>query len=144
MEEYEPHIDRGNIMYAGVDYEAILEAAENDPDGCDVILWDGGNNDFSFYEEDLAITVLDSQRAGHEFSYYPGEVSLRKADVAIINKIDSADEAAILLVEQNIKIAAPEATIIKSASKFTLEEQNLTKGQRILVVYADPTITCTI
>src|SRR5690625_7858084 len=95
MEEYEPHVERGNIIYAGVDYEEILSAAENDPDGCDVILWDGGNNDFSFYEEDLAITVLDPQRAGHEFSYYPGEVSLRKADVAIINKIDSADETSI-------------------------------------------------
>src|SRR5690625_913932 len=133
MEEYEPHIERGNIIYAGVDYEAILEAAENDPDGCDVILWDGGNNDFSFYEEDLAITVLDPQRAGHEFSYYPREVSLRKADVAIINKIDSADETSIQLVEQNIKTAAPEATIIKSESEITVEEPELIKGKRVLV-----------
>ena len=141
MEEYEPHIDRGNIIYAGVDYEAILEAAENDPDGCDVILWDGGNNDFSFYEEDLAITVLDPQRAGHEFSYYPGEVSLRKADVAIINKIDSADEESIQLVEQNIKTAAPDATIIKSESEITVGEPELIKGKRVLVVEDGPTLT---
>src|SRR5699024_10377527 len=75
MEEYEPHVERGNIIYAGVDYEAILQAAENDPDGCDVILWDGGNNDFSFYESDLSITVLDPHRPGHELNYYPSEVS---------------------------------------------------------------------
>ena len=103
MEEYEPHVERGNIIYAGVDYEAILRAAENDPDGCDVILWDGGNNDFSFYKEDLAVTIVDPHRPGHELSYYPGEVCLRVADVAVINKVDSASQDAIATVENNIK-----------------------------------------
>src|SRR5699024_3436079 len=137
----EPHIERGNIIYAGVDYEAILEAAENDPDGCDVILWDGGNNDFSFYEEDLAITVLDPQRAGHEFSYYPGEVSLRKADVAIINKIDSADETSIKIVENNIKHATPDALIIKAESEITVGHPELITDKRVLVIEDGPTLT---
>ena len=141
MEEYEPHIERGNIIYAGVDYEAILEAAENDPDGCDVILWDGGNNDFSFYEEDLAITVLDPQRAGHEFSYYPGEVSLRKADVAIINKIDSADETSIKMVENSINEAAPNAVTIKAESEITVDNPELITGKKVLVVEDGPTLT---
>ncbi|MBR9998599.1 MAG: hypothetical protein KFF73_06495 [Cyclobacteriaceae bacterium] len=86
MEEYEPHIVRGNVIYAGVDYQAILDSAENDPDGCDVIVWDGGNNDFSFYRPDLLVTVTDPHRAGHELSYYPGEVNLRLANVVIIIK----------------------------------------------------------
>src|SRR5699024_8449151 len=137
----EPHIERGNIIYAGVDYEAILEAAENDPDGCDVILWDGGNNDFSFYEEDLAITVLDPQRSGHELSFYPGEVSLRKADVAIINKIDSADEESIQLVEDNIKLVNPGAAIIKAESEITVDHPELIKGKRVLIVEDGPTLT---
>src|SRR5690625_3962002 len=141
MEEYEPHVERGNIIYAGVDYEEILRAAENDPDGCDVILWDGGNNDFSFYEEDLAITVLDPHRPGHELNYYPGEVSLRKADVAIINKIDSADEASIKVVEENIKYASPMAEIIKAESTITVDNPDLIKGKRVLVVEDGPTLT---
>src|SRR5690625_1426589 len=141
MEEYEPHVERGNIIYAGVDYEEILSAAENDPDGCDVILWDGGNNDFSFYEEDLAITVLDPHRPGHELSYYPGEVSLRKADVAIINKIDSADKASIKIVEKNIKYASPTAKIVKAESTITVDNPNLIKGKRVLVVEDGPTLT---
>src|SRR5699024_2459198 len=95
IEEYERHVDRGNIIYAGVDYEANLEATENDRDGCDIILWDGGNNEFSFYAPDLAITVLDPHRPGHELSYNPGEVCLRTADVSIINKIDSASQESI-------------------------------------------------
>src|SRR5690554_6788046 len=111
MEEYEPHVDRGNIVYAGVDYADILQAAENDPDGCDVILWDGGNNDFSFFEPDLAITVLDPHRPGHELQYYPGEVCLRTADVAIINKVDSADPEAIETVENNIRSVVPDCEI---------------------------------
>jgi len=86
MEEYEPHVVRGNVIYAGVDYEAILRAAENDPDGCDVVLWDGGNNDFPFYKPDLNITVADPHRPGDELRYYPGEVTLRLADSIIINK----------------------------------------------------------
>ena len=103
MEEYEPHVVRGNVIYAGVDYEAILNAAENDPDGCDVILWDGGNNDFSFYTPDLMVTVVDPLRPGHEVSYYPGEVTLRTADAVVINKIDSADYSDIITVRENIR-----------------------------------------
>src|SRR5690606_11324957 len=121
MAEYEPHVARGNIVYAGVDYADILEAVENDPDGCDVILWDGGNNDFSFYEPDLAVTVLDPHRPGHELKYYPGEVALRTTDVSIINKIDSAEKEAIEIVENNIKRVSPESTIIKAESTITVE-----------------------
>lgn len=141
MEEYEPHIERGNIIYAGVDYEEILRAAENDPDGCDVIIWDGGNNDFSFYEPDLSITVLDPHRAGHELSYYPGEVNLRTADVAIINKIDSATKAAIQQVENNIKDVNPKAAIIKAESKITIDDPDIIKGKRVLIVEDGPTLT---
>lgn len=141
MEEYEPHVDRGNIVYAGVDYADILEAVENDPDGCDVILWDGGNNDFSFYEPDLSITVLDPHRPGHELTYYPGEVSLRTADVAIINKIDSADEVSIQIVENNIKKVRPDSVIVKAESKITVEHPEMIKGKRVLVVEDGPTLT---
>jgi len=101
MEEYEPHIKRGNVIYAGVDYEAILRAAENDPDGCDIILWDGGNNDFSFYKADLSIAVTDPHRVGAESSYYPSEVVLRLADVVIINKIDTVSLAITVLRNSN-------------------------------------------
>src|SRR5690625_3564097 len=121
MEEYEPHVERGNIIYAGVDYEEILRAAENDPDGCDVILWDGGNNDFPFYETDLAITVLDPHRPGHELRYYPGEVSLRKADVAINNKIDSADQESIKIIEAKIRYAITNTKIIEANSTITVD-----------------------
>lgn len=141
MEEYEPHVERGNIIYSGVDYAAILEAAENDPSGCDVILWDGGNNDFSFYEPDLAITVLDPHRAGHELSYYPGEVCLRTADVSIINKIDSADKKDIETVENNIKFASPDSVIIKAESEIKVDNPELIKGKRVLVVEDGPTLT---
>lgn len=141
MEEYEPHVTRGNIIYAGVDYEAILRAAENDPDGCDVIIWDGGNNDFSFYEADLSITVLDPHRPGHELSYYPGEVSLRISDVAIINKIDSADADSINKVEENIKNVNPNAAIIKAESRISVDNPDIIKGKRVLVVEDGPTLT---
>lgn len=141
MEEYEPHVTRGNIVYAGVDYADILEAAENDPDGCDVILWDGGNNDFSFYEPDLAITVLDPHRPGHELKYYPGEVCLRTTDVAIINKVDSAPPEAVEVVENNIKKAAPNSTIIKAESTITVDHPDLINGKRVLVVEDGPTLT---
>lgn len=141
MEEYEPHVVRGNIIYAGVDYGAILEAAENDPDGCDVILWDGGNNDFSFYETDLAITVLDPHRVGHELTYYPGEVSLRTADVSIINKIDSANEEDIAQVEANIQKVNPESLIIKAESTITVDQPEIIEGKRVLVVEDGPTLT---
>ncbi|WP_342506432.1 cyclic 2,3-diphosphoglycerate synthase [Sporosarcina sp. FSL K6-2383] len=141
MEEYEPHVARGNIIYAGVDYADILAAAENDPDGCDVILWDGGNNDFSFFQPDLAVTVLDPHRPGHELKYYPGEVSLRTADVAIINKIDSATAEAIQIVENNIKFASPTSTIIKAESKITVDNPEIIVGKRVLVVEDGPTLT---
>ena len=141
MEEYEPHIVRGNVIYAGVDYEAIVRAAENDPDGCDVIVWDGGNNDFSFYEADLAFTVVDPHRPGHELSYYPGEVSLRMADVAIINKIDSADLAGIETVRENIAKINPDARIIEAASTVRLEDPSVVAGKRVLVVEDGPTLT---
>ena len=95
MEEYEPHMVRGNVIYAGVDYEAILRAAENDPKGCDVVIWDGGNNDLPFYRPDLHIVVADPLRVGNELTYYPAEANLRLADVVVINKIDTADVHAI-------------------------------------------------
>ncbi|NLJ90993.1 MAG: GTPase [Clostridiales bacterium] len=141
MEEYEPHVERGNVIYAGVDYEAILRAAENDPDGCDVILWDGGNNDFSFYKEDLAITIVDPHRPGHELSYYPGEVCLRVADVAVINKIDSASPEGIATVEDNIKKVNPTAQIIKADSKITVDNPDVIKGKRVLIIEDGPTLT---
>ena len=141
MEEYEPHVIRGNIIYAGVDYEAILRSAENDPDGCDVILWDGGNNDFSFYHADLTVTIVDPHRPGHELSYYPGEVCSRMADVAVINKIDSASKEGIDIVEANIKKVNPKAQIIKADSKITVDKPDIIKGKRVLVVEDGPTLT---
>ncbi len=115
MEEYEPHIVRGNVIYAGVDYEAILREAENDPDGCDVVVWDGGNNDFSFYKPDLPITVVDPHRPGHELRYYPGEINFRMADVVVINKIDSADRRASTGPGEH-RAVNPDATIVEAAS----------------------------
>lgn len=141
MEEYEPHVVRGNVIYAGVDYEAILRTAENDPDGCDIILWDGGNNDFPFFKPDLMVTVLDPHRPGHELSYYPGEITLRIADVAVINKIDSANPEAIYTVRQNIEKVNPNAMIIEAASPISIEKPELIKGKRVLVVEDGPTLT---
>jgi len=141
MEEYEPHITRGNVIYAGVDYEAILRAAENDPDGCDVILWDGGNNDFSFYDPDLMVAVTDPHRAGHELSYYPGEVTLRLADVVVINKIDSADYKDILTVRESISKVNPKAVVVDAASTISVENQELIRGKRVLVIEDGPTLT---
>jgi predicted GTPase len=141
MEEYEPHVVRGNVIYAGVDYEAILRAAENDPDGCDVVVWDGGNNDFPFYKPDLAITVVDPHRPGHELSYYPGEVTLRTADAVIINKIDSADFAGIDTVRKNIAKVNPRATVIDAASTLDMEDPSVVKGKKVLVIEDGPTLT---
>ncbi len=103
MEEYEPHVVRGNVIYAGVDYEAILRRAEKDPKGCDVILWDGGNNDLSFYKPDFNIVVADPHRPGNELSYYPGETNVRMADVVVINKVDSAPPENVRQVRENVK-----------------------------------------
>ncbi|MBO1005262.1 cyclic 2,3-diphosphoglycerate synthase [Pseudogracilibacillus auburnensis] len=141
MEEYEPHVERGNIVYAGVDYEDIIRAAENDPDGCDVILWDGGNNDFPFYKPDLAVTVLDPHRPGHELKYYPGEVNLRSSDVNIINKVDSASTDAVQTVENNIKNVSPDSTIIKAESTITIDNPEIIKGKKVLIVEDGPTLT---
>jgi predicted GTPase len=141
MEEYEPHVVRGNVIYAGVDYEAILREAEKDPKGCDVILWDGGNNDFPFYTSDLMITVTDPHRAGHELKYYPGEVTLRIADVVVINKIDSASPEAIQIVRESIEKVNPKAIVIDGASPIKVDDQSVIKGKRVLVVEDGPTLT---
>jgi predicted GTPase len=141
MEEYEPHVVRGNVIYAGVDYEAILRAAEKDPDGCDVIVWDGGNNDFPFYIPDLHITVVDPHRPGHELRYYPGEVTLRLADVVVINKIDSADLAGIEEVRENINRLVPNAVVVDAASALDIDDPAIVKGKRVLVVEDGPTLT---
>ncbi len=141
MEEYEPHIVRGNVIYAGVDYEAILRAAENDPDGCDVILWDGGNNDFSFYHADLYLTLVDPLRPGHESLYYPGEVNVLLADGIIINKIDSAAPDDIQMVRENIERLNPGATVIDAASPIRVDNPSLIKGKKVLVVEDGPTLT---
>ena len=141
LEEYEPHVARGNVIYAGVDYEAILRAAEKDQGGCDVILWEGGNNDFPFYKSDLHVTVVDPHRPGHELAYYPGEVSLRIADVVIINKMDSADPAGIETVRKNIASVNPEAVVIDAVSTLDMEDPSVVKGKRVLVVEDGPTLT---
>ena len=141
MEEYEPFISRGNVIYAGVDYEAILRMAENDPKGCDVILWDGGNNDFPFYKPDMMITVVDPHRPGHELSYYPGEVTLRLADVVVINKIDSADLANIQTVRENVAKVNPSATVIDAASVINVSDPAAIRGKRVLVIEDGPTLT---
>ncbi|MBU2649680.1 MAG: cyclic 2,3-diphosphoglycerate synthase [Bacteroidetes bacterium] len=141
MEEYEPHVVRGNVIYAGVDYEAILRAAENDPDGCDVVIWDGGNNDFPFYAPDLMITVVDPHRPGHELRYYPGEVTLRMADVVVINKMDSAGPEAIQIVRDNISKVNPKAIVVDGASPIKVDDPSLIKGKKVLVVEDGPTLT---
>jgi predicted GTPase len=141
MEEYEPHVIRGNVIYAGVDYEAILRAAEQDPSGCDVVLWDGGNNDFPFYKPDLNVTVVDPHRPGHELSYYPGEVTLRMADVAVINKMDTADADAIQTVRESIAKVAPKAIVVDGASPIKVDNPELIKGKKVLVVEDGPTLT---
>jgi predicted GTPase len=141
MEEYEPHVVRGNVIYAGVDYEAIVRAAENDPSGCDVIVWDGGNNDFPFYKPDLMITVTDPHRAGHELRYYPGEVTLRIADVVVINKMDSASPENIQIVRESIEKVCPKAIVIDGASPIKVDNPSLIRGKRVLVVEDGPTLT---
>ena len=141
MEEYEPHVVRGNVIYAGVDYEAIVRAAEKDPDGCDVILWDGGNNDFPFYRSDLHVTVVDPHRPGHELTYYPGNVTLRLSDVVVINKMDSADAAGIETVRRNIASEAPDAIVIDGASTLDMDDPAIVRGKKVLVVEDGPTLT---
>jgi predicted GTPase len=137
-EEYEPHLDRGNILYAGVDYQEILTRAEKE---ADIILWDGGNNDLPFYQPDLHIVVTDPHRAGHEMTYYPGEANLRMADVVVINKIDTADLDKINLLRENIHLLAPEAILIEAASPLTVDHSEFIRGKRVLVVEDGPTLT---
>jgi len=141
MEEYEPHIARGNVIYAGVDYADILHAAENDPNGCDVILWDGGNNDFPFYHPDLMVTVTDPHRPGHELSYYPGEITLRIADVVVINKIDSADFDNIQAVRNSIERVNPRAAVVDAVSTISVDNPDVIRGKRVLVIEDGPTLT---
>lgn len=137
-EEFEPHIDNGMVVYAGVDYEVILRQAEEE---ADVILWDGGNNDTPFYYSDVHIVVVDPHRAGHETSYYPGETNLRMADIAIVNKIDSADPASVEAVKDAIVANNPEATIIMANSPISVDDPESVKGKKVLVVEDGPTLT---
>ncbi|MCD4738542.1 MAG: cyclic 2,3-diphosphoglycerate synthase [Anaerolineae bacterium] len=137
-EEYEPHIDRGVVVYAGVDYELILRAAEKE---ADVIVWDGGNNDLPFYIPDLWIVVADPHRAGHELSYYPGEANFRAADVIVINKMDTADYAGVREIYQSLKEVNVEATVIEAASPLFVDHPEEIRGKRVLVIEDGPTLT---
>jgi len=137
-EEYEPHIDRGVVVYAGVDYEEILKRAEEE---ADVIVWDGGNNDLPFYKPDLQIVVADPHRAGHEIDYHPGEVNLRMADVIVINKVDTADLADVTTVQNNIRSFNPKATVVYAASPITVVDPAAIAGASVLVVEDGPTLT---
>ena len=138
MEEYEPHIVSGVIIYSGVDYEAILREAEKE---ADVILWDGGNNDLPFYKPDLAITVVDPHRAGHELEYYPGFTNLLMADVIVINKIDTADLCGVEEVRENIAEWNPDALVVDAASPLTVSDPSLIKGKKVLCIEDGPTLT---
>jgi len=137
-EEYEPHICAGTVVYAGVDYEKILRAAEKEGD---VILWDGGNNDTPFYASDLEIVVADPLRAGHELSYFPGEVNLRRADVVVINKVTTASVRDVQMVRDNIQNTNPKAAICEAASRVIVSAPEQIKGRRVLVVEDGPTLT---
>jgi predicted GTPase len=137
-EEYEPHITKGTVVYAGVDYEKIIRQAEKE---ADVILWDGGNNDTPFYVSDLEIVVVDPHRPGHELSYFPGEVNLRRADAIVINKVDTAEQHNIETVRQNIKLNNPKAAVFEMACRVSVPDPHLVKGKRVLVVEDGPTLT---
>jgi predicted GTPase len=137
-EEYEPHIAAGTIVYAGVDYEKILRQAETE---ADVVVWDGGNNDFSFYKADLSIVVVDPHRAGHELVYYPSGVNLRMADVVVINKVDTASLDDIHFVRENVHDLNPHATIIEAASPIQVDDPSIIRGKRVLVIEDGPTLT---
>jgi len=137
-EEYEPHIDLGAIIYAGVDYEAILREAEKE---ADIIIWDGGNNDLPFYRPDLHIVVDDPHRPGHDMTYHPGEANLRSADVVVINKIDTADLENIATVRRNIRAVNPKAIVIEAASPIFVEDPNAIVGKDVLVIEDGPTLT---
>jgi len=138
MEEYEPHIAKDVVVYAGVDYADILREAEKE---ADVVVWDGGNNDMPFYKPDLMITVVDPHRPGHELSYYPGEANLRLADIVVINKVDTADYYNIEEVRENIRLVNPDAIIVDAASPIQVEDPSVIRGKRVLVVEDGPTLT---
>lgn len=138
MEEYEPHIVRGSVVYAGVDYKSILDQAEEE---ADVILWDGGNNDLPFYKPDLFIVVADPHRAGHEMSYFPGESNLRMADVVVINKMDSARQEDVAKLKKNIDAVNPGATVIEANSPVSVDDSEIISGKRCLVIEDGPTLT---
>jgi predicted GTPase len=137
-EEYEPHLDNGVIVYAGVDYEKILRQAEQE---VDIVLWDGGNNDFPFYVSDLQIVVADPHRPGHEISYHPGETNVDAADVFVINKVDTADPENVLRVRKNLVSRNPNAVIIEAASPLFVDDPAAIKGKRVLVIEDGPTLT---
>jgi predicted GTPase len=137
-EEYEPHLATGSVVFAGVDYEAILREAEKE---ADVILWDGGNNDFAFYRPDVYLTVVDPHRAGHELSYYPGEINVRLADAVIVNKIDTADSESVFEVVDNVRSVNPEAVIVEAASPLFIDRPEVLRGKRVLCVEDGPTLT---
>jgi len=137
-EEYEPHINNGVIVYAGVDYEKILRQAEKE---ADIIVWDGGNNDMPFYKSDLHIVVADPHRAGNELTYHPGETNLRMADVVVINKVDTAEPANVEIVKANIRKVNPDATVVEAASPITVDDSARVKNKRVLVVEDGPTLT---
>jgi predicted GTPase len=137
-EEYEPHIEAGNLLFAGVDYAEILRAAEKE---ADVIVWDGGNNDLPFFKPNLHIVVTDPHRPGHELSYYPGETNLRMADLVVINKVDTASAENVALVEKNIRSINQRAAILKAESPIAVTKPELVKGKRVLVVEDGPTLT---
>ncbi len=137
-EEYEPHVVAGNVIYSGVDYEAILREAEKE---ADVIVWDGGNNDLPFYKPDLHITVADPHRPGDELFYYPGEANLRMADVIVINKMDTADNDDVREVRESIFEVNPDAMVVEAASPIFVEDYHLIKGKRVLAVEDGPTLT---
>ncbi len=137
-EEYEPHLVAGSIVFAGVDYEAILREAEKE---ADVILWDGGNNDFSFYKPDVYLTLVDPHRAGHELSYYPGEINVRLADAILVNKVDTASLEDTFLVEANARSVNPDAVIVEAASPLFIDDLEVLRGKRVLCVEDGPTLT---
>lgn len=137
-EEYEPHIERGIVVYAGVDYSKILQEAERE---ADIIIWDGGNNDTSFYEADIYITIVDPHRPGHELNYHHGETNLRMADCVIINKIETADSSGIQIVRENIAKINPDALVIQAASPMSVEQSELLRDKKVLVIEDGPTLT---
>jgi predicted GTPase len=137
-EEYEPHIASGTVIYAGVDYGEILERAQRE---CDVLLWDGGNNDLPFYRPNVWIALVDPLRAGHEQTYHPGETNLRAADVVLINKMDSATPDQVMQLEHTIEALNPKATVVKANSRVTVDDPEAIRGKRVLVIEDGPTLT---